>query len=77
MLADKPVEPQGIQPEGRWVIVVAKGQQELYLHLCRAFAGDSQVQVVLDRRANDRRNPSQVNERLRTYGAALVRRPKG
>jgi hypothetical protein len=33
------------------------------------------VQVTLDRRDNDSRNPPWINERLRTQGAVVIRIP--
>ena len=58
----------------RWIVLVATGQQDLYEHLRHAFRADRQVEVVLDRRDDTRRNPPWVIERLRTHGAAVIRR---
>ena len=59
-----------------WVIVVARDQPGLYAHLLQAFARDQQVEILLDRRRGAERNSPEMAERLRTYGAALVRRPR-
>jgi hypothetical protein len=66
----------GKQPTERaktWLIVVAKGQVELYTHLVQAFSRDQKVRVILDRRKDDSRNPPQVTHRLRTHGAVIIR----
>jgi hypothetical protein len=57
----------------RWLIVVARGQAELYTHLVEAFSRDSKVRVILDRRKDDSRNSPQVTHRLRTHGAVIIR----
>ena len=57
----------------RWLIVVARGQADLYAHLVEAFSRDSKVRVVLDRRKDDSRNSPQVTHRLRTHGAVIIR----
>lgn len=57
----------------RWLIVVARGQAELYAHLVQAFSRDSKVRVILDRRKDDSRNSAQVTHRLRTHGAVIIR----
>jgi hypothetical protein len=57
-----------------WVIVVARDQPDLYAHLLHAFARDDKVDVLLDRRRDFSRNPPAMIDRLRTHGAALVRR---
>jgi hypothetical protein len=57
----------------RWLIVVARGQTDLYSHLVQAFSRDSKVQVILDRRKDDSRNSPEVTHRLRTHGAVIVR----
>jgi hypothetical protein len=61
------------QPSKRWLIVVARGQTDLYAHLVQAFSRDSKVQVILDRRKDDSRNSPQVTHRLRTHGAVIIR----
>jgi hypothetical protein len=58
----------------RWIVLVAASQADLYQHLRHAFRADRQVEVMLDRRSNPRRNPPWVIERLRTHGAAVIRR---
>jgi hypothetical protein len=76
-------------PGPRVVLIVALHQPELYAELKRAFAEEVGVEVVLDRRASDRRagsnrptverrrgdrrTGSSVDDRVRTIGWALVR----
>ncbi len=70
--------PSGVKAPRRdyqWVILVARDQAELYTHLRDALRSDPKVQVMLDRRENDSRNPGWVNERLRTHGAVVIRVP--
>lgn len=57
----------------RWLIVVARGQADLYTHLAQAFSRDSKVRVILDRRKDDSRNSPQITHRLRTHGAVIIR----
>jgi hypothetical protein len=57
----------------RWLIVVARGQVDLYSHLVQAFSRDGKVRVILDRRKDDSRNSPQVTHRLRTHGAVIIR----
>jgi hypothetical protein len=57
----------------RWLIVVARGQADLYAHLVQAFARDTKVRVILDRRKDDSRNSPEVTHRLRTHGAVIIR----
>jgi hypothetical protein len=59
----------------QWVILVARNQSDLFTHLCDALGRDPKVQVTLDRRENDSRNPPWVNERLRTNGSVVIRIP--
>lgn len=70
------------------LLVVARHRRELYDEIKRAFAGQETVQVILDRRANqrrqkknalmldrrrnERRSRSAVDEQLRTIGWSLV-----
>ena len=61
------------QSAKRWIVVVARGQADLYSHLVQAFARDAKVRVVLDRRTDDSRNSPQVTHRLRTHGAVIIR----
>ena len=61
------------QSAKRWLIVVARGQAELYTHLVEAFSRDAKVRVILDRRKDDSRNSPQVTHRLRTHGAVIIR----
>ncbi len=58
----------------RWLILVAKDQRDLYGHLVRAFSRDDKVQILMDRRKDYSRNPPGMEERLRTHGAAVIRR---
>jgi hypothetical protein len=58
----------------RWIVLVAKGQDELYEHLRHAFSTDSQVEVIVDRRAGLNRNPCWIIDRLRTHSVAVIRR---
>ena len=67
--------PNG-QPARRWLIVVARGQADLYAHLVQAFSRDVKVRVILDRRKDDSRNSPQVTHRLRTHGAVIIRQPQ-
>jgi hypothetical protein len=62
------------QAATQWLIVVARGQSDLYAHLVQAFSRDTKVRVVLDRRKDDSRNSPQVTHRLRTHGAVIIRR---
>jgi hypothetical protein len=67
-------KPQGNEQAGRrWLIVVARGQVDLYSHLVQAFSRDGKVRVILDRRKDDSRNSPQVTHRLRTHGAVIIR----
>jgi hypothetical protein len=59
-----------------WLIVVARDQPDLYAHLVDAFAQDDKVEILVDRRRDGSRNPPAIVERLRTHGAALVRRTR-
>lgn len=61
-------------PEPEWLILVASDQPDLYVYLRQAFAGDPKVEVRLDRRTDDSRNPPSISERLRTHGAVVIRR---
>jgi hypothetical protein len=56
----------------RWLIVVARGQTELYAHLVHAFAADDKVRVIIDRRQDDSRNSPQIAHRLRTHGVVII-----
>ncbi len=57
----------------RWLIVVARGQADLYAHLVQAFSRDGKVRVILDRRKDDSRNSPEITHRLRTHGAVIIR----
>ena len=69
-----PSRTQPPKPASRWVILVARGEEDLYEHLRRAFESDSQVELVMDRRMDTQRSPAWVIERLRTHGVAVIRR---
>jgi hypothetical protein len=56
----------------RWVILVAREEDELYEHLRAAFAGDPKVRVVLDRRTDEARNSPRINERLHTARVVII-----
>jgi hypothetical protein len=58
----------------RWLIVVARGQADLYAHLVQAFSRDGKVRVILDRRKDDSRNSPEITHRLRTHGAVIIRK---
>ena len=60
----------------RCLIVVARGQADLYTLLVQAFSRDTKVRVILDRRKDDSRNSPQVTHRLRTHGAVIIRQPQ-
>lgn len=71
-------QPSGVKAPRRdyqWVILVARDQADLYRHLRDALRSDPKVQVMLDRRKDDSRNPEWINERLRTHGAVVIRIP--
>ena len=57
----------------RWVILVGREHTDLYEHLRHAFASDAKVQVLLDRRGDESRNPPWVNDQLRKEGVVLIR----
>jgi len=60
--------------KAQWIILVARDQPDLYEHLERAFSHDDKVAVVMDRRRDYSRNRPGLESRLRTHGAAVVRR---
>jgi hypothetical protein len=72
----KPSGPSESIQSAEWIILVARDQGELFTHLERAFARDSKVQIIVDRRKDYRRNPPGVEERLRIHGAVVVKRPR-
>jgi lipopolysaccharide biosynthesis protein len=73
-----PAQPRSSDSSQRaeWIILVARDQGDLFSHLERAFARDSKVEIILDRRKDYRRNPPGVEERLRIHGAVVVKRPR-
>lgn len=56
----------------RWLILVAADQRELYEHLREVFESDQLVEVVLDRRTNQRRTPEWLVRSLRERGAVVI-----
>jgi hypothetical protein len=68
--------PSESSQSAEWIILVAREQGDLFSHLERAFARDSKVEIILDRRKDYRRNPPGVEERLRIHGAVVVRRSR-
>lgn len=75
MAKERPAGAEAPQRDYQWVILVARDQSDLFAHLRDALRGDPKVQVTLDRRENDSRNPPWINERLRTHGAVVIRIP--
>ena len=71
---DAPSARAEVDDAAQWIILVARDQPDLYEHLGRAFAHDAKVAVVRDRRRDYSRNPPGLEARLRTHGAAVVRR---
>ena len=61
----------------QWIVLVARDQPDLLAHLARAFARDRKVEIIMDRRRDYRRNPPGMEDRLRTHGAAVIRRSPG
>ncbi len=43
--------------DSRWIIVVKRDQQDLYQGLREIFAGDSRVEIILDRRYREPEPP--------------------
>ncbi len=58
----------------RWILLVRKGQAAVYEHLRHIFRTDPQVEVVMDRRQDPRRNPVEITDRLRSQDVAVIRR---
>ena len=58
----------------QWLVLVARDQPDLFTHLLRAFARDDKVEIVIDRRKDYSRNPPGMEDRLRTHGAAVIKR---
>jgi hypothetical protein len=75
MAKERPAGANTSRRDYQWVILVARDQSDLYAHLRDALRGDRKVQVTLDRRKDDSRNPPWVNERLRAHGAVVIRVP--
>ncbi len=76
MVRERPAGANASRRDYQWVILVARDQSDLYAHLRDALRGDPKVQVTLDRRKDDSRNPPWVNERLRSHGAVVIRLPR-
>jgi hypothetical protein len=66
----------------RKLFIVARDQEVLYVTLCRALAGESDVQILYDRRtparvgrraAEERRLQFDVGEQIRARGFGVVR----
>lgn len=53
---------QSARDKVRCRFIVARDQPDLWHHLRRDFAGDEEVQVVLDRRRGERRQRVQMHE---------------
>ena len=75
MERERPAGANAPRRDYQWVILVAREESDLYAHLRDALRGDRKVQVTLDRRHDDSRNPPWVNERLRSHGAVVIRIP--
>ncbi len=58
----------------RWILLVRKGQAAVYEHLRHIFQTDTQVEVVMDRRQDSRRNPVEISDRLRSQDVAVIRK---
>jgi hypothetical protein len=71
---DSDKQPANGYATKRWLIVVARGQMDLYVHLVQVFSRDEKVTLILDRSRDDSRNSPQVTHRLRTHGAVIIRR---
>ena len=56
----------------RWLVVVARDEDEIHAKLRQILTADRHVRVIFDRRANDLRNPPWVTRSLRTHGFAVV-----
>lgn len=73
--ATAPLDRRESADTDHWIILVARDQPELLAHLVRAFASDSKVEIIMDRRRNYSRNPPGMEDRLRIHGAAVIKRP--
>ena len=56
----------------RWLVVVAREEDEIHAKLRRVLAADRHVRVIFDRRANAARNPPWVTGSLRIHGFAVI-----
>jgi hypothetical protein len=66
----------------RFLFIVARELPHVYEHLCQQFAGEANVEVIVDRRKNarpeapaqdERRRNMGIDEELRAVGYAFVR----
>ena len=70
-----------VSPVGRNLFIVAAGNEAMYRTLCKVLERESLVDVIYDRRARtsdspggaERRMRSDVDERIRSDGYAVVR----
>jgi len=72
-----PLDRRTSGDKAHWIILVARDQPDLLAHLARAFARDNKVEVIMDRRKDYSRNPPGMEDRLRTHGAAVIKRRAG
>ena len=56
----------------RWLVVVARDQDEIHRKLRATLSDDPFVRVIFDRRQDDERNPAWVGRSLRACGFAVV-----
>ena len=82
------IHPIPVQPQGEYLILVARDRRDLYDYLSRKFSDEPGVRVVqerrtgdrrrsermspLDRRRRDRRSRPSVDAELRRFGFAIV-----
>jgi len=59
-------------PRPRWLVVVARDQDEVHHKLSAALSDDCLVRVIFDRRTDPGRNPEWVSRSLRECGFAVV-----
>ena len=59
-------------PRPRWLVVVARDQDEVHHKLSAALSDDHLVRVIFDRRRDPGRNPEWVSRSLRGCGFAVV-----
>ncbi len=56
----------------RWLVVVAREEDEIHAKLRRVLAADRHARVIFDWRATAARNPPWVTRSLRTHGFAVI-----